>query len=160
MLIAEGHRRIAYLDIDVSAPPPVCARSFVETIRKRLGQDGRKWLFRPARISYENARRVTEEALRRLKGVTALMLTDNFYGEAVLNVLRERGIRPGRDIRVIGFGDTILADRWSPRLSHFGLCIEEQVAWGLDVLLEEVRAPNDLRPQNKLFESQYIPRDT
>jgi len=159
-LIREGHARIVFLDTVVGTCPRVYEQAFLDAVAKESGKNGREWVFRPERASLSNMRRVTQEALARMKEVTALLLTDNFYAEAVLDVLHQHGIHAGKGCRVIGCGDTILADRCSPKLSHYGLRIEEQVAFGLDALIESIRTPSAYHPRHKAFGPEYIPRET
>jgi len=159
-LIDEGHSRIALLDIDPGFHSRVKIDAFVRTVKRRLGRDGRRWVFRAPRTTLGGVFEATGESLRKMRNATALLLTDNFYGEAVLRALQERGIAPGEAFRVIGFGDTVLADRCSPRLSHFSIRVADQVRYGLDALIEAIRAPSAYRPRWKKFRGELMARET
>jgi len=159
-LIAEGHREIVLLDIDPGRHSALKIEAFSQTMRDRLKKDPDTAVFRVERSDFENTLRITETALDARPKASALLLTDNFYAEAVFHVLRRKGREPGRDCRIISFGDTTLADRISPRLSHYSLQIAEQVEVGLASLLEEIQDPSSWTPRQVLLPAKYIPRDT
>lgn len=159
-LIEEGHSRIALLDIDPGFHSRVKIDAFVRTVKRSLNRDGRRWVFRAPTTTLGSVLEATGEALRKMRNATALILTDNFYGEAVLRALHERGIAPGEAFRILGFGDTVLADRCSPRLSHYSFHIADQVSYGLDALIEEIRDPTAYRPRWKKFRGELMERET
>ena len=160
LLISEGHREIVLLDIDPGWHSQVKIKAFLRTMADLLGKDSRKAVFRVERADFESALHITEHALADRPETSALLLTDNFYAEAVFHVLRQAGKEPGKDCRIIGFGDTTLADRISPKLSHYSLQIAEQVELGLASLLQEIQNPSSWTPQQTKLPAKYIQRET
>lgn len=160
-LVSEGHKRMALLDTVVGESSPASyADGFAQAVTEQLKQDGEALVFRPADMSFGSVRRKTNEVLETLGDATALILTDNLYAQAVLDSLREREIQAGKDFRVIGHGDTVFADQCTPRLSHYGLRVREQVAFGLEALLEQVRDPGGYVPRHAKLPPQYVQRET
>jgi DNA-binding LacI/PurR family transcriptional regulator len=118
-------------------------------------------VFRAAALAFEETVAVTERLLTRPEGPPeAILLTDNFYAEAVLHVLRHHRIRPGRDCRIIGFGETDLADRCVPRLSHYDLRVADQVSFCLEALFAEIQDPAGYTPHQQVLVPRYIRRET
>jgi len=159
-LILEGHRDIVLLDIDPGWQSTLKIEAFSQTMRDRLKKDPDTAVFRVERSDFENTLRITETALDAHPKASALLLTDNFYAEAVFHVLRRKGREPGKECRIISFGDTTLAERISPRLSHYSLQITEQVELGLASLLQEIQYPSAWAPQQAMLPAKYIPRET
>ena len=160
LLISEGHREIVLLDIDPTQHSQLKTKAFTRTMADRLGKDSREAVFKAERADFENALHVTEHALTDRPETSALLLTDNFYAEAVFHSLRRNGKEPGKNCRVIGFGDATLADRISPPLSHYSLQIAEQVELGLDSLLQEIEDPSSWTPRQAKLPAKYIQRET
>ena len=171
-LVEEGHRRVALIDCAVSHAYPYSAekrRAFLAAVRDHLGVEADGWVFpsdaargrcRSDDITYERVAAWTAEARRRLRGGRAFLLTDNFYAGAVLHALRAAGLRPGPACRVIGFGDTALADRCRPRLSHYTLRVDAQARFSVEALIEQTAFPAEYRPRQRLFAPRYLRRDT
>ena len=155
-LAGEGHERIALLDVDPGFYTNAKITAFRTAARDRLNADAEPWLFLGEATSLPETLRVTREALKAMPDCRAFLLTDNFYAEGVLVALGEAGLTPGGDCRVIGFGDTALADRCSPRLSHYSLCIADQAEFGLASLLEAIQAPEAFSPRFRLFGPRYV----
>ena len=160
-LLGEGHRQIALLDcMAIRTFSQAKEDGFLQTLRAAAGIDASRWVFRSSGASHEEAVSLAGQALRRMKDLRAFLLTDNFHADAVLHTLRQAGLHPGRDCRVIGFGDTPLADRCTPRLSHYSLQVDAQVEFCLAALLDEIRTPLGHAPRYHLFEPLLILRET
>ena len=160
MLSAEGHGEIALLDIEPGRFSEIKISAFLDAVRAEFGRDGREWMFTARAVTLPEAARVTREALDTMPHCRALLLTDNFYGEVALRVVREAGLRPGEDCRVVGFGDTALADRCSPKLSHYSLRVGEEAAFGLAALIDAIQSPADYAPRHIKFGPKYVLRET
>ena len=102
----------------------------------------------------------TERVRSERKQLRAFLLTDNFHAGAVLYVLQRTGLQPGRDCRVIGVGDTALADRLSPKLSHYSLQPAQQVDFTVEALQRYIKAPAEFKPAHKLLPPEFLERDT
>jgi len=159
-LIDEGHPKVIFLDTIVDARVDDFKRGFINAVSTHLKQGGNNRLYRPREMSLRGIRMLMERVSVQEPGATAFILSDNFYGEAVLDCLAQRGVRVGKDCRLVGFGDTILAERCRPRLSHYGLRIEEQVAFGLKALVEAIEHPKRFKPRQCKLPPHYIPGDT
>lgn len=161
LLLGEGWKRIALLDIDAGGGH---RETKTKAFRDEVGvaaTDARcAGVFRMKGANVEEAILLARQAMEGAPRPDALVLTDNFLADAVLFVLKERGIAPGKDCRIIGFGDTILADRTNPKLTHYSLMVPEQVRFGLDALLDEIKSPQDYQPRHQVFQPRLILRET
>jgi DNA-binding LacI/PurR family transcriptional regulator len=106
---------------------------------------------RPARLDYEGVQEAVRALMDREPSLQGILLTDNFLAQGVLNALRAAGRRPGGDVRVLGYGDTVFADHCSPKLSHYSLRLEEQVQFGLEALLEQIEKGETYEPRHALL---------
>jgi LacI family transcriptional regulator len=161
LLAGEGRRRIALIDTGVRVTAPEIGRSFKAAMRRHSGCLTRDILVVggvPA--NYETAHQATCDVLRQKPEIQGIVLTDNFLAQSVLNALQANGRQPGTDVRVIGFGDTILADQCSPKLSHYSLLTEEQVNFGTDALLEQIQGGSAYQPRHAMFSPEYVARET
>ena len=159
-LINEGHAKVIFLDTIVDARMDDFRRGFINAVSAHLKQGENNRLYRPQELSLRGIRMLMERVSVKEQEATAFILSDNFYAEAVLDCLAQRGVRVGKDCRVVGFGDTILAERCRPRLSHYGLRIEEQVTFGLKALVEAIEHPKRFKPRQCKLPPHYIPGDT
>ncbi len=159
--ISLGHEKIALLQTPVGRRFIELKQSaFEAAVEAELNVNGAEWVHATAHDSHSAFVKVTEQVRRERKDVRAFLLPDNFYAEAVLDTLRNTGLEPGRDCRVTGFGDTALADRCSPRLSHYSLQPKQQVDFALAALQSWIRAPAEFTPSHKLLPPEFIERET
>jgi LacI family transcriptional regulator len=158
-LVGLGHRELAFLDLSVrpSLFAPVRTRAFLDAVREQLGVDGRPWVFASATAALADAVATGERALRALPRARAFLLADNLHGELFLHLLALAGRPPGRACHVLGFGDTVLAQRCRPALAHYSLQNEAQVRFCLATLFQArtgaVAAPP---PQHELLPPLFI----
>jgi len=160
-LIEQGHGTVVLLDLDVGG----ChreekTRAFLDGVRERIGEDAGARIFRMYDSDIGDAIRITHRALDACGEVKAFVLSDNFFADGVMFALRQRGIVPGKDCRLIGLGDNILADRTRPKLTHYSLMIPEQAAFVVEALLEKIRSPATFQPRHALLRSSLIRRGT
>ena len=135
-MVAEGRTRIAMLDTVIGPVSADMEEAFRAAVSRASGMpSGGVLVLRPRRPDYEGVQDAVHDLLAREPGLQGLLLTDNFLAQGVLNALRTAGRRPGLDVRVLGYGDTVFADHCSPKLSHYALRLDEQARLGLDALL-------------------------
>ncbi len=158
-VMQEGHTDSVLLDLNTGSNVHLLERGFLQALDESGDPNGPDRIFK-GKPSWSAVHQITCEALDRYPATTALLLTDNFYAEAVLEALTNHGREPGQSCRVIGFGDTVLADRCTPRLSHYSLRIADQVVFGIETLLEQINHPNDYQPRHRFFLPKYIQRST
>lgn len=160
-LTVEGRTRIALIDAAVGITLPCVERAFKAAMKRHAGRSGREApAFRALPANYETACQAMNDALQRCPGLEGVILTDNFLAQGILNVLQANGRKPGADVRVVGFGDTIFADQCRPRLSHYSLQIEEQVRFGAEALLEQIQSGSAYTPRHAMLPPEYVARET
>ena len=158
-LIAEGHERIALLTSRGPYVSPKIA-GFLKGMEGGLGVDARDAVFSYATMALSSVMAATEAMLDARPDLTAFLLTTTMYTEIVYMAMSKRGLTPGRDMRLVGFGETYLADKTDPRLTHLDHRLNDQVAFGLEALFEQIEDPARYEPRHRLFRSRLVPRDT
>jgi len=159
-LADDGCRVVAFIMLSTGIRAAYMREGFLEAAVGRFGSAARGWLLQREHGGPEDVRALTAAACDSVPRLDGLILYDTYYGGDAIETLRDRGITPGRSCRVIGLGDTLLADRTTPRLSHYGLRIEEQVSFGVEALLEAIANPREFKPRHLLCTPEYIPRET
>lgn len=159
-LLSEGHEQIALMDVQSGATSTVRRNAFLRTIKNELGREADDWVFHLGRPRVEELVNATYEALDRMNGVRAFLITGNRYCHPLLHALRHRNISPGKDCRVIGFGETGEAKKATPPLSHYPVKNREQVEFGMEALLEQLRDPSGYQPRHRLMEPEFIQLET
>lgn len=159
-LAAEGHTRIALLECGAAALAEVKRRAFLRAMREHVGVDARPWVFRTRKRHFLDVHRTAGQALAAVRGVTALVLTSTYNSEAVVRAVQDKGMKPGADCRVIGWGYSVAARRTRPYVSHFSLRIPEEAAFGMRALADAMDHPDRYEARHKLFRSRFIKEDT
>lgn len=160
-LLAEGHDCVVLLDTDEGGRHrQVKVDGFKQALAEDARQDADRQVFRMQATGVAEVARITREARVRCPTATAFVLSDNFYADGVLLELSRAGITPGPDCRLIGFGDTALANRTTPRLTHYSLMVEEQVQFAFDAMMERLNAPPPHTGHHRLLESERVPGGT
>ncbi|OLP61910.1 LacI family transcriptional regulator [Xaviernesmea oryzae] len=145
-LVAKGHRRIALAipDGDINL-----GHVFHDAYRAALSQHGIAYnpalLFRVARVLECGDDLVT--ALLALPELpSAILLSSEVMSLSLYRKLQERGIRPGRDIAVIGFRDNPRTSFLTPSLTCHSISLSDLGQTLAETLLAGIPAFADLYP--------------
>ena len=154
-----GHRQIAFVEAEINdSHLPKKRAAFVKALSAELGLAGADWLYRP--LTDAGIPEVIERLRRERPDCRGFLLNDNFQADAVLTALRRTGLTPGQDCRVFGFGDTVIAERCSPSLSHYSLQSKRQVEFAVGALLRWIEHPKEFNPISCLLPPEFIERET
>ncbi len=82
----------------------------------------------------------TMDLLRLPEPPTAIFAANNLICMGTLQALREKGLKAGRDISLVGFDDNILAQYNDPRISVVDRPTDEMGRIGVKMLLEKIKA--------------------
>jgi DNA-binding LacI/PurR family transcriptional regulator len=159
-LLREGRKRVFLIDTVIPRCPPSTIEGFAEGLAAPSPRWLSKRILRPEVLSPECIRRSTRDFVRRSAPVEAIVLSDNYYAQAVLDALKSMRIRIGTGCRVIGYGDRIFAEQCSPQLSHYSLGLEEQVRFGIHALLMQIEQPQTYTPRRLDMTPTYVQLDT
>lgn len=161
LLLKDGDRQVAFLDMDLGYNSSLKEAAFKQVVAEKLNTDAGPWMFRSeSSYSHEHVLANIERALDQMPDNRAFLLADNFYANLVLYQMRLRGMRAGHNCRLIGYGETELADRCSPKLSHFSLRLEEQVDFAVKALFDQISNPSGYEPRHALLPPNYIRYET
>jgi len=159
-LLQEGHREIVFLGSGSGRILTRKVRGFLNVMKRDMGIDARKRVFKAPSSFVPDMCRLTREALEVFPETTAFLLSGANCHTGPIHELLQRGVKIGSDFRLIGFGETALADSSIPRLTHYDLRIRNQVQFSLKELFSAIEDPEGYVPKSKMFKSCLILRDT
>jgi LacI family transcriptional regulator len=154
-LLEQGHERVAWLGWERTS---------------RIGQDRRAgWQEAMQHAGLEttglgtrvtdnvDAARLAAHHLLEDRSITAFACASDTLGIGVLHALAERGLRPGRDVGVVGFDDSLAAQVTWPGLTSVRQPLE-QVAVELVRILHAVLAHKPLSDKGRMLEPSLVVR--
>ncbi|MGZ8735458.1 MAG: substrate-binding domain-containing protein [Acidimicrobiia bacterium] len=154
-LLEQGHRRIAWLGWEKSSRIGEDRRRGWEAAMRLAGVDVSGL---GVRISdnVDAARMATHDMLLD-PSVTGFVCASDTLGFGVLHACAERGLRPGADIGVVGFDDSLAAQVTWPGLSSVRQPLEE-VAVELVRILHLVLAHKPLGDMGRMLQPALVVR--
>lgn len=154
-LLAFGHRRIGF----IGAPLEYGFGFFREAGWRSalLEADLPPGPARFAEPSEENGHRLTRELLQEPERPTALLCATDRLAIGALHALGDAGLRPGRDVSVIGYDNSPVASYAATPLTSFEPDIEGAAKRMLDMLLAQL-AGGDGATMSELRDATLIPR--
>ncbi len=159
-LLGAERREVVLLDLRPGTEREARIAGFLDAAGPSLEGGGRAAVFALPERSPDGVMAMLNAVWARRPAARAFVLTDNDLADVVLFGLRRRGLAPGRDCRVIGFGDTALAALTRPRLSHYDLQVAEQARYGVAALIRAIRDPRRAPAPGRLFTAAYVPGGT
>lgn len=153
-LLEVGHERIAWLGWEKASKIGEDRRSGWADAMAAAGRD-------PGRLgvritdNVDAARMAAHEQIEA--GATAFACASDTLGIGVLHALAERGLRPGRDVGVVGFDDSQGAQVVWPGLSSVRPPLEE-IARALVALLHQVLAEEPLDRRDTMLAPSLVVR--
>ncbi|GHU99020.1 hypothetical protein FACS1894211_03720 [Clostridia bacterium] len=97
-----------------------------------------------------------EEFLDACKGKIGLNLTADFTMTYISDILSRRGLKPGKDIEVIGFGNERILENYGLRIPSVDIPKERIARAAVDVLKQKIIDPQDDRVTHKVFTSKIV----
>jgi len=154
-LLEQGHRRIAWLGWEKTSRIGEDRRSGWQGAMQAAGQDVRGL---GVRITDNvDAARLAAHELLEDPSVTAFSCASDTLAIGVLHACAERGLRPGRDIGVVGFDDSLAAQVTWPGLSSVRQPLEE-VAVELVRILHLVLAHKPIGDKGRMLRPSLVVR--
>jgi LacI family repressor for deo operon, udp, cdd, tsx, nupC, and nupG len=140
-LLKKGHERIGYIGFKIAEP---FARQRYEGYRRRMSDEGKPvsdaWVYTAStgtRDSYNKARDILA-----LGEVTAFVCINDMTATAVLDAVKDAGLRVPEDISVIGF-DGIYEDRiCTPQLTTVAQPVFQIGAKLASLMIRRIQSPN------------------
>jgi DNA-binding LacI/PurR family transcriptional regulator len=148
-LLEQGHRRIAWLGWEKSSRIGQDRRSGWESAMRAAGVDV---MGLGVRITDNiDAARMATHTLMEDPSITGFVCASDTLGLGVLHACAERGLRPGPDVGVVGFDDSLAAQVTWPGLSSVRQPLEE-VAVELVRILHLVLAHKPLGEKARMLQ--------
>jgi LacI family transcriptional regulator len=154
-LLEQGHRRIAWLGWEKSSRIGQDRRRGWEAAMRAAGADTAGLGVRLT-DNVDAARMATHELLED-RSITAFACASDTLAIGVMHACAERGLRPGTDIGVVGFDDSLPAQLIWPGLSSVRQPLE-QVAVELVRILHTVLAHKPLADRGRMLKPQLVVR--
>ncbi|HEX7738213.1 MAG TPA: LacI family DNA-binding transcriptional regulator [Marmoricola sp.] len=154
-LLAVGHDQIAWLGWDRGSRLSEDRRSGWESALVGAGGDPEGRTARIGADDVDAARRAAHAQLDA--GATAFACAGDTLGIGVLHALAERGLRPGVDVGVVGFEDSLAAQLAWPGLSSVRPPVED-VAAELVSLIHRVLAGDPLGERGTMLTPSLVIR--
>jgi LacI family transcriptional regulator len=156
-LLGQGHRRIAWLGWERSSRISEDRRRGWESAMRMSGAD-LTGLDVSITDNVDAARMATHQVLED-PSVTGFVCASDTLGFGVLHACAERGLRPGADIGVVGFDDSLAAQVTWPGLTSVRQPLEE-VAVELVRILHLVLAHKPLGDRGRMLRPTLVVRDS
>jgi DNA-binding LacI/PurR family transcriptional regulator len=154
-LLAQGHRRIAWLGWEKSSRIGQDRRSGWEDAMREAGLETSGLGVRAA--DAVDAARMAAHHVLDDPTVTGFVCASDTLGLGVLHACAERGLRPGADIGVVGFDDSLAAQVVWPGLSSVRQPLE-LVAEELVSVLHLVLAHKPLSERGRMLQPRLVVR--
>ncbi len=154
-LMEQGHQRIAWLGWEKTSRIGQDRRRGWESAMRTAGQDIAGLGVRIT-DNVDAARMATHDLLED-SSITGFVCASDTLGLGVLHACAERGLRPGDDIGVVGFDDSLAAQVTWPGLSSVRQPLE-QVAVDLVRILHTVLAHKPLTDKGRMLQPALVVR--
>ena len=154
-LLAQGHRRVGWLGWERTSRIGQDRRAGWESAMSAAGLDTTGLAVRLT-DNVDAARMATHKLLED-RTVTAVACASDTLAIGVLHALAERGLRPGADIGVVGFDDSLAAQVTWPGLTSVRQPLED-VAFALIRILQSVLAHKPPESQGRMLQPSLVVR--
>ncbi|MCL6594002.1 MAG: LacI family DNA-binding transcriptional regulator, partial [Alicyclobacillus sp.] len=158
-LVTRGHREIAMLGgYHSSSPWQLRAAGYYQAM-KEAGLPIDESLFLESPASWEGGMTAAQQLIQSGRQPTAIFCFNDVVAMGVLMVLRQAGIRPGRDVAVVGFDDIPAAAILQPSLTTVAAFPREIGTRAAQLLQERLRGSDQpprrviLTPELRIRES-------
>lgn len=156
-LIAQGHRRIAFIGRKAGSVVSEERRSGYTSALAESGITPRpEWLI-DAPVSLSGGQTALDTLLALPDRPTAVVCYNDLVAMGVLNELGRKGLQAGRDLAVVGFDNIASAAHSNPPLTTMDVTPERQGEIASRVLLDRIGRPDDA-PRRHLIAPQLIVR--
>lgn len=163
VLLRKGHRRIAFINIDLSVSVPA-PTGRLDGYRRALADAD--IAFAPELLRYGNAQADsgydrTMELMQLHDRPTAIFCGNDRIAMGCFMALKELGLRIPQDVAVVGFDNqSIIAKYLRPALSTMALPHYAMGKWAVEYLLEHPGPPPDGPPLQHRIACPYIERES
>ena len=155
-LVQKGHRRIALIsevDPDSASNIHPRDRGYVRGLRDNVAEHDPSLVFRlPAQLKNEDGERCLQTVVAELLSLpdppTALFCTRDKFAFAVVRELKRRGMRPPRDMAVVGFDGAEICDLSDPPITSVRLPAEEMGRKAVEIVVGYLAGT--VNPENKI----------
>lgn len=153
-MLDQGLTRLVMMDIDAPVNP--------NHLLKKEGYEQaiREYGLKPLAPVFIRTLTVTaafaavQELSAKFPNIQALLLTDNYFAPQIVNTLHNR------PIRILGFGDAVVAEPCDPKLSFLRFPIEKLTESCVTMLLDRIREGPNFKPRQVRLPCELVIQDT
>jgi DNA-binding LacI/PurR family transcriptional regulator len=158
LVVAAGHRRIAWLGADPQWPGP---RRRLEGIRASCRAAGLELVeWEAAAYTVEEARAAVAGRLVGADGPTALLAVNDLVALGVIHQAESEGVRVPEDLAVIGFNDFEFAQWVRPAITTVRLPAARMGARAAELVIDGATEEGRRSAESVRFEVELVPRGT
>ncbi len=159
-LIANGHRRIAYLGGLPESKTNLARRNGWEAALREAGiEPGPDWIFQRG-FNRDDGIYLADRYFDELKNFSALACANDYVASGVIVRLHEAGVRVPEDFSVTGFADDEIAEFSYPALTSYHQPIEEIASFAAELLLKKLSEQIVQQPFYQLIPGKIVIRNS
>jgi LacI family transcriptional regulator len=158
-----GHRRIAFMKGQPQASDSETRWESIVAIAKRIGikvypelclyVERNLW-------SPELGYPIVRELLGRTREFTAIFCFNDIAAMGAVRALADAGLRCPEDVSVVGFDDISSSMYTTPRLTTVRQPLHEMGVAAARMLLQRIAAPNEVYPEEVMFDPELMVRES
>ena len=158
--IEAGHKEFAYIDRNTDHSHSLERKQgFKQAILDKCLSFDDDLIVRSG-FTYKDSAEAMELLLSKKKNFTVLVTFMDVFAIAAIKVMQSKGIRVPRDVSVISFGDSNLAEYISPSLSTIHYPMEKVSHISCEILINRIRAPNFRKKKMEILPVSLIERES
>lgn len=153
-LVALGHRAVAFIGGEIVYDYWHTRLQGYERALEDVGVDVMDRWIQPG-----DGQTGTQAVLEQAPEVTALIYVNDTCAVAGLPTVKKTGLRIPRDISVVSFDDTDIAQEYDPPLTSISYKRFEEGQWAVKMLIDQIQYPYLERVQT-LFDADFVVRES
>ena len=151
-----GHRRLAFIHGNTSSVTSDRVTGFFSACNE-LGLEVPDSCIKPAHyLSQEESAAATEELLALDEPPTCIFYPDDYACLGGLRALKARGLSVPRDVSVVGYDGTRIAEAIEPQLTTYCQDCENIGASAAEMLLRAIASPRGILPRHIIVPGRLI----
>lgn len=106
------------------------------------------------------AHRVAGDLLDRRHRPDGFVVGNDYFALGLLKALHDRGLHPGHDVRIVGYGDYAFSDFITPSLSTLRLPARQISQKAIELLVRRITSHEPIAAERHLYPPELVVRDT
>lgn len=159
-VVSKGHSKIAYIHGAKSEVTQTRINAFKSILRKHNISIDESLIFQGEYHRPDICAEVTEKLLESSNPPSCIMYPDDFSALGGIQVLREKGYVPGKDISICGYDGIYLSSILTPSLTTYYQDGRELGRYLIEQLLRKIEAGDEFKKYNVTVCGHLVEGDT